>query len=206
MGFGEEGNLELAITFVQRERDNLANCPAVKFAYSLARNGLYSFIEIRTYPFLHLMLFLIEKFFDRYTTIYCSKIFQIDMDRNSQSPFYIFQVKKNHGDDVISKAQAYMEQHLTEKISFEKMVSQLAVSRRNFDRRFIQATGNTPVGYFQRIKVELAKGFSEKGRKSAFEAMSDVGYWDDNAFRELFRRITGFSPLEYRNRFNKDAA
>jgi len=157
------------------------------------------------YSFLHLILFLVEKYFDRQTAIYCSKIFQIDMDRISQSPFFIFQTQKNHGDELICKAQSYIEENLAEKISFEELASKLAVSRRNFDRRFIKATGNTPVEYLQRVKVEVAKNTLEKGRKNIFEVMCEVGYSDDKAFREVFRKITGLSPLDYRARYNKEA-
>ena len=126
------------------------------------------------------------------------------MDRISQSPFFIFQKLKNHGDEMISRAQAYIEGHLSEKISFEELASKLATSRRNFDRRFIKATGNTPVEYLQRIKVEVAKNTLEKGRKNIFEVMYDVGYSDDKAFREVFRKITGLSPLDYRAKYNKE--
>ena len=158
------------------------------------------------YSFLNLVLFLVEKYFDRQTAIYCSKIFQIDMDRTSQSPFLIFQTQKNHGDELICQAQTYIEENLSEKISFEELASKLAISRRNFDRRFIKATGNTPVEYLQRVKVEVAKSTLEKGRKSVFETMYEVGYSDDKAFREVFRKITGMSPLEYRSKYNKEAA
>ena len=157
------------------------------------------------YSFLNLILFLVEKYFDRPTAIYCSKIFQIDMDRTSQSPFHIFQTQKNHGDDLICKAQTYIEENLSEKISFEELASNLATSRRNFDRRFIKATGNTPVEYLQRVKVEVAKKALEKGRKSIFEVMGEVGYSDDKAFREVFKRITGLSPLDYKAKYNKEA-
>lgn len=157
------------------------------------------------YSFLNLILFLVEKYFDRQTAIFCSKIFQIDIERTSQSPFHIFQTQKNHGDEVISKAQTYIEENLSEKISFEKLASELAISRRNFDRRFIKATGNTPVEYLQRVKVEVAKKTLERGRKSIFEVMNEVGYSDDKAFREVFKKITGLSPLDYRARFNKEA-
>ena len=153
------------------------------------------------YSFLNLMLFLIEKYFDRATAIYCSKIFQIDIDRNSQSPFFIFQAQKNHGDEMVCKAQSYIEENLAGKISFEKLAIDLAVSRRNFDRRFIKATGNTPLEYLQRVKVEVAKKSFEKGLKNVMEVMDEVGYADDKAFREVFRRITGLSPLEYKARF-----
>lgn len=157
------------------------------------------------YSFLNLILFLVEKYFDRPTAIYCSKIFQIDIERTSQSPFSIFQTQKNHGDELICKAQTYIEENLSEKISFEKLASKLAISRRNFDRRFIKAVGNTPVEYLQCVKVELAKRTLEKGRKSIFEVMNEVGYSDDKAFREVFKKMTGVSPLDYKAKYNKDA-
>lgn len=157
------------------------------------------------FSFLNLMLFLVEKFFDRETAIYCSKIFQIDMERNSQSHFLIFETQKNHGDEMVSHAQNYIEEHLAEKISFEELAAELAVSRRNFDRRFIKATGNTPVEYLQRVKVEAAKRVLEKGRKNIYETMNEVGYADDKAFREVFKKITGLSPLDYRAKYNRGA-
>jgi len=168
-----------------------------------ADKGIYT--NGGAYSFLNLMLFLIEKYFDRQTAIVCSKVFQIDIDRTSQSPFHIFKAQKNHGDELISKAQSFIEENLSEKISFEELASQLAVSRRNFDRRFIKAVGNTPVEYLQRVKVEVAKRTLEKGRKSIFEVMNEVGYSDDKAFREVFKRITGLSPLEYRAKYSREA-
>ncbi|GAB4029501.1 GlxA family transcriptional regulator [Spirosoma jeollabukense] len=167
-----------------------------------AEKGIYT--NGGAFSFLHLVLFLVEKYFDRPTAIYCSKVFQIDMDRTSQSPFFIFQVQKNHGDDLVCKAQTYIEQHLSERISFEELAAELAISRRNFDRRFTKATGNTPVTYLQRVKVEVAKSALEKGRKSIFEVMSEVGYSDDKAFREVFKKITGVSPLDYRAKYTKE--
>jgi transcriptional regulator GlxA family with amidase domain len=156
------------------------------------------------YSFLNMVLFLVEKYSDRQTAIFCSKVFQIDMDRASQSPFSIFQVQKNHGDELIGKAQTYIEENLSEKISFENLASKLAISRRNFDRRFIKAVGNTPVEYLQRVKIEVAKSTLEKGRKSIFEVMNEVGYADDKAFREVFKNITGLSPLDYKAKYNRE--
>jgi transcriptional regulator GlxA family with amidase domain len=166
-----------------------------------AERGIYT--NGGAYSFLNLMLFLVEKEFDRPTAIFCSKVFQIDIERTSQSPFRIFQTQKNHGDELICRAQTYIEENLSRKISFEKLASDLAISRRNFDRRFSRAVGNTPVEYLQRVKVEVAKDTLEKGRKSIFEVMDEVGYSDDKAFREVFKRITGLSPLDYRAKFNR---
>ena len=165
-------------------------------------NGIYT--NGGAYSFLNLVIYLVEKYFNRQTAIFCSKVFQIEMDRKSQSPFIIFKGQKLHGDEMVKEAQEYIENQFQEKISIEDLSSQFALSRRNFDRRFIKATGNTPIEYTQRVKVELAKKAFETGRKTINEVMYEVGYNDVKAFREIFRKITGITPLEYRNKYNKE--
>jgi transcriptional regulator GlxA family with amidase domain len=166
-------------------------------------NGIYT--NGGAYSFLNLMIYLVEKYYDRQTAIFCSKVFQIEMDRQTQSAFTIFTGQKLHGDEMVQQAQAYIESKLHEKISVEHMSSRFAVGRRNFDRRFIKATGNTPVEYSQRVKIESAKKAFETSRKTINEVMYEVGYSDVKAFREVFRKITGMSPLEYRSKYNKEA-
>ena len=108
-------------------------------------NGIYT--NGGAYSFLNLISYLVEKYYDRQTAIFCSKVFQIEMDRNSQSTFAIFSGQKLHEDEVVKQAQAYIESNMAEKISMEDLSSKFAVGRRNFDRRFIKATGNTPVEF-----------------------------------------------------------
>lgn len=166
-------------------------------------NGIYT--NGGAYSFLNLMIYLVEKYYDRQTAIYCSKVFQIEIDRKSQSAFVIFTGQKLHGDEVVKKAQNYIETHHREKISVEQLSSKFSIGRRNFDRRFIKATGNTPVEYLQRVKIESAKKAFETSRKTIHEVMYDVGYADVKAFREVFKRITGMSPAEYKKKYNKEA-
>jgi transcriptional regulator GlxA family with amidase domain len=156
------------------------------------------------YSFLNLIIYLIEKHFDRQTAIYCSKVFQIEPDRKSQSAFSIFRGQKNHEDDVVKEVQNYIEQNFREKISIEELSSRFSLGRRSFDRRFIKATGNSPTEYIQRVKVESAKKSLEISRKTVNEIMYEVGYSDQKAFREVFRKFTGMSPVEYKGRYNKD--
>jgi YesN/AraC family two-component response regulator len=61
------------------------------------------------------------------------------------------------------------------------------------------------VEYIQRVKVEAAKKDFETSRKNIAEVMYEVGYTDVKAFRSTFRKITGLSPVEYRNKYNKEA-
>ena len=167
-------------------------------------NGIYT--NGGAFSFLNLIIYLVEKFYDRETAIYCAKVFQIEMDRTSQLSFVIFQAQKEHNDDLIRKAQKFIEDHPHEKISIEELASRLSIGRRNFDRRFIKATGDTPLEYAQRVKMESAKRAFENSFKTVNEVMYDVGYSDAKAFREVFKRVTGISPIEYRSKYNKGAA
>ncbi len=166
-------------------------------------NGIYT--NGGAYSFLNLIIYLVEKYYDRQTAIFCAKVFQIEMDRTSQSSFIIFKGQKQHDDDMVQNVQAYIESHVDEKISMDYLSSKFAVGRRSFDRRFIKATGNTPLEYAQRVKMEAAKKQLENSRKTINEVMYEVGYVDVKAFREVFRKITGMSPLEYKGRYNKYA-
>ena len=157
------------------------------------------------YSFLNLIIYLIEKYYNRETAIYCAKVFQIEIDRNNQSEFTIFTGQKTHDDEMVKKAQSIIESRLKDKISIEQLSSKLHVGRRNFDRRFIKATGNTPVAYAQRVKMEAAKKSFENSSKNINEVMYDVGYNDVKAFREVFRKYTGMAPLEYIRKYHKDS-
>ncbi|MBI0398313.1 MAG: helix-turn-helix domain-containing protein [Cytophagales bacterium] len=157
------------------------------------------------YSFTNLILYLIEKFAGRDTAVAAAKGFMIDIDRNSQSPFMVFSGQKSHQDKEILKAQEHIEKHFNEKLVVNELCKELAISRRTFERRFKKATGNTVVEYHQRVKVEAAKRALETGRKHINEVMYDVGYNDPKAFRDVFRKITDMTPLNYMTKYSKQA-
>lgn len=154
----------------------------------------------------NLLLHLVEKYTDRETAILASKYFAIDIDRSSQSAFAMFKGQKEHKDEAIKKAQEYIEKNIEEKITVEGLAAKIAVGRRSFERRFRQATNNSVLEYIQRIKIEAAKRSFETSRKNINEVMFNVGYTDTKAFRTTFKKITGLTPVEYRNKYNKMAA
>jgi len=158
------------------------------------------------YSFLNLISYLIERYAGREMAILISKAFMIDIDRSSQSPFIIFSGQKAHDDEPIKKAQELIETKFQDKITVDELAAQLCIGRRNLERRFKKATANTVVEYIQRVKIEAAKKTLETGRKNVNEVMYDVGYSDTKAFRTVFKRITGLSPVEYRNKYSKAAA
>ena len=154
------------------------------------------------YAFTNLVVYLIEKYAGRETAVMAAKGFMVDIERSSQSPFMVFSGQKNHKDDMVLKAQDYIEQNYQEKISVNDLCEDMALSRRTFERRFKNATSNTVLEYLQRVKIEAAKKELEKGRKTVNEVMYEVGYNDAKAFRDVFRKVTSMSPLQYQKKYS----
>ncbi|MGC4235593.1 MAG: helix-turn-helix domain-containing protein [Niabella sp.] len=153
----------------------------------------------------NLLLYLIEKYTDRQTAILASKYFAVDIDRDSQSAFAIFQGQKNHTDEAIKQAQEFIDKNVQEKITIEELAALVSLGRRSFERRFKTATNNSVLEYINRVKIEFAKRSFESSRKNINEVMYDVGYTDTKSFRSIFKKITGLTPVEYRNKYNKMA-
>ena len=163
--------------------------------------GIYS--SGGAFSYLNLILYLIEKYAGRDVAVFMSKAFQIEIERRSQSPFMIFKGQKAHEDEVIRRAQEFIEDNFQEKIAVDQLASMLALGRRNLERRFKKATSNTVVEYIQRVKIEAAKQRLESSLENVNEVMYKVGYTDTKAFRTTFKRITGLSPVQYRNKYNR---
>lgn len=151
----------------------------------------------------NLLLYMLEKYTDRDVAILASKYFAIDIDRDNQGAFTIFSGQKDHRDKEILKAQEYLEVNYIKKVTVEELADLINISRRSFERRFKKATNNTVVEYMQRVRVEAAKRSFEASRKNVTEVMFDVGYTDTKAFRDVFKKIAGLTPVEYRNKYSR---
>lgn len=165
------------------------------------QGGLYTSGGATSYW--NLLLHLVEKYTDREITILASKFFVLDMSRDSQSPFNIFKGQKVHNDPDIVKVQEYIEKKYQDKITVDELSDNFGIGRRTLERRFKKATNNTVTEYIQRVKIEACKKGLELGRKTVSEVMYEVGYTDNKAFRDVFKKVAGLSPLDYRNRYNK---
>lgn len=149
----------------------------------------------------HLLLHLIEKYCSREMAIIIAKVFAIDMDRYQQSYFANWAPSRRHQDELVTEAQTRMENRFKDRLTVEEVIHDLPVSRRNFIRRFKMATGITPIEYLQRIRVEAAKKLLEQRSQNITGVMMHTGYEDAKAFRQVFRKIVGLSPKEYREKY-----
>jgi len=166
------------------------------------QHGLYSSGGSNAYW--NLLLHLVEKYTDRAMAIRTAKYFVIELGRDAQSHFIIFQGLKDHDDDLIRKAQEQIEQQHRDKLTVDQLAETCHLTRRIFERRFKKATRHSVFEYIQRVRVEAAKQKLELGRSSIQDIMYEVGYSDIQTFREVFRDITGMTPLDYRHKYNKE--
>lgn len=158
------------------------------------------------YSYLNLLIYLVEKYAGREIAILTAKTFMIDIDKASQSPFIMFQGQKDHEDELVKKAQEFIEQQFIDRIRVDQLAKKLALSRRTLERRFKKATNNTITQYIQRVKIEAAKRSLENSKENVNQVMYGVGYSDKKSFRSTFKKITGISPVQYRNKYNREHA
>ena len=188
--------------FANEFRDMFPEVDLVDSKVVTEQNGIYTSGGANSYW--NLLLHLVEKYTSRELAILASKFFVLDIDKKSQAPFSIFKGQKIHDDEEIRKVQDYIEANFQEKILVDELCSKFAIGRRTFERRFKKATNNTVVEYIQRVKIESAKKQFETGRRTVSEVMYEVGYADTKAFRDVFKKITGMSPIDYRSKYNKE--
>jgi transcriptional regulator GlxA family with amidase domain len=154
--------------------------------------------------YLNLALRLVERFAGRSLASTCSKLLLIDMNRISQASYRELTVQdmQSHSDRLVERAQHWMEKHVHEGFRLSDLANHLTVSERTVIRRFKTAIGETPLGYLQAMRIDIAKRLLETSNLNVELIGERVGYGDLSTFRRLFKRETGVAPREYQQRFS----
>jgi len=152
-----------------------------------------------------LVLYLIWRFHSRELALATGKLMMIELNFDSQSRFAIFQPNKKHGDVLVTKLQKQIESEFSQELNLDLFASKAGIGERQLNRRFKKATSETPLSYLQRYRVEQVKIGLESTKKPINNLIWGVGYEDPTSFRRLFKRFTGLTMLEYRNRFTSSS-
>ena len=143
-----------------------------------------------------------ERFSSPAVALACSKMLVLDGRRAEQTPYMAFYSQKAHQDDAIRKAQSWLEQHYADALTIDEVAAVAGLGTRTFKRRFKEATGETPIGYLQHLRIEAAKHLLESSREQTARIIWSVGYEDASSFRRLFKRTVGCTMEQYRKRFS----
>ncbi len=106
-----------------------------------------------------------------------------------------------HGDGAVLKVQHWLQASGAVDVSVAAMAQEANLEERTFLRRFRNATGLKPTEYCQHLRVGKARQMLEFTNGTIDHIAWTVGYQDPGAFRTIFKKITGLSPSDYRNRF-----
>ena len=149
---------------------------------------------------LDLALHLIERYGGRDLARLCAKYVVLDSARRSQAPYIVLNHARSY-DALVVKAEKWIRANLKNAIDVDDIAAHVAVSPRTLARRFKQSTGDSPQVFVQKMRVETSKALLEGTRLRMDAILERVGYSDGSAFRRLFRKHTGLSPRDYRERF-----
>ncbi|WP_026657654.1 response regulator transcription factor [Butyrivibrio sp. AC2005] len=104
--------------------------------------------------------------------------------------------------DPIEKAEEYIEKHLSEKIYVENLAKIAYMNEQYFMRVFKKRTQKSVTEYITDKRMQLAAQLLRDTDKSISFIADAVGITDDAYFSRSFKKHSGISPTEYRNRFS----
>jgi transcriptional regulator GlxA family with amidase domain len=129
--------------------------------------------------------------------------FVVDTGRREQRPYRGFTPRTGHDDAPVLLAQDLIRKTYTSPVRIARLADAVGLTERTFLRRFERATGLTPLTYVQHLRMHSAQ-LSLENTPAPIEQISyAVGYENPNAFRKLFKRHTGLSPTQYRQRLKR---
>ena len=150
-----------------------------------------------------LCLYLIGRFCSQEEAIRTAKFHLLGDRSDGQLPFAMMVPPGRHGDAAIADSQSWIADHYSLPSPVTRMIERSGLPERSFKRRFKAATGFSPVGYVQTLRIEEAKQQLERTPLSTEEIAAAIGYEDAAFFRRLFKRHTGVTPARYRQRVRR---
>lgn len=99
----------------------------------------------------------------------------------------------------IRQAILYTETFFKNKLTLTSVASQVGLSPTYFGNLFKKETGETYINYLNHKRVTFAMNLLDNGM-SVSSACFESGFGSLSGFLHTFKKITGISPNEYRNR------
>ena len=109
-------------------------------------------------------------------------------------------------DDKLRELQLWILDHLDRDLSVTALAGRVAMSERNFTRRFSASVGISPAHYVARARLEAARRKLEENNLRIAQVARHCGFGTEETMRRTFVADLGVSPSDYRERFRSSAA
>jgi len=143
-------------------------------------------------------IYLLEKFWGVSVAAKVSRHFLMDIPKAPVEFQLALDQQKRHSDARIQTAQQWMESNFSSDFLLDEVAEKVGLSLRSFRRRFKDATGETPMQYLQRIRIETAKQLLATSTLGIDQIGYRVGYEDASYFSRIFKQKLNVTPGEYR--------
>ena len=114
------------------------------------------------------------------------------------------QSRESVGNHYISEALDILNSNYAEPLTASSVAEELHIHPSYLHRLFREYTSRTMKDHLQRIRIQHAQEMLVETRKSMLEIACEVGFSNTQQFQQLFRRLTGMRPLEYRKLNQKE--
>jgi transcriptional regulator GlxA family with amidase domain len=148
-----------------------------------------------------LALYLVARLCGRPEAVRIARLFLFGDRSEGQLVYAGARPARRHEDAPVAAAQAWAAENYHRPNPVAGMAAVAGLPERTFKRRFLAATGYTPLDYVQTLRVEEAKQLLETTRLPTDAVAAEIGYEEPAFFRRLFKRRTGVTPGRYRRRF-----
>jgi len=105
---------------------------------------------------------------------------------------------------IMDEALRWLNQHLAEDVSINRLVAFMGYSRARLFSLFKAPVGYAPNDYLQRLRILKTKALLASGTLAEKDMAIACGFKTTSYFIRVFRRQTGLTPLGYRAKFRKD--
>ncbi|WP_134684004.1 response regulator [Brevibacillus migulae] len=112
----------------------------------------------------------------------------------------LHQVQGRGQTKVIERVLSFIHEHFQEDITMEQAAEHVNLSPFYFSKMFKLHSGETFIDYLTRLRIERAKRLIANLELSLKEICFEVGYKDPNYFSRVFKKVTGLTPTEYRQK------
>jgi len=99
---------------------------------------------------------------------------------------------------IMSNAIQYLNQHLSEHITVDSMAKALGYSASYLSKVFVRLTRKSIITFLNEMRIQRAKEMIATDTQSMSEISESLGFSSLQYFSTMFKKITGFSPTEYK--------
>lgn len=144
-----------------------------------------------------LMIHLIGLFYGAETANYVEQQFSPEA-RSTFDKRVFNDDAQQHPDELVALAQSWLHQHWQQPLSLSALAAVANLSERQLTRRFVNAIGDSPGQYLQKLRCRYAQDLLQNTDLSVADIAQNCGFSDSSHFGRMFRKLKGTSPRQFR--------